>query len=74
MKVLAIPVIIEHKSSDKLALKQHIKSQHEGKRYPCEECDYKATNKCYLKEHILTKHRGQVYSCDQSNYEKKRKE
>ena len=25
-----------------LKMKQHIKSQHEGTRYTCEECEYKA--------------------------------
>ena len=32
-------------------LSQHIKSKHEGVRYPCDQCDYVATGKGHLKIH-----------------------
>ena len=41
----------DHQYNDKNALKYHIQSKHEGKRYSCEKSEYEAGNPQYLKEH-----------------------
>ena len=38
------------------SLMEHIRIQHEGIRYPCNQCDYKATKLYSLKFHMETKH------------------
>ena len=43
-------------SSDKSNLAKHIKSQHQGIVYPCNECEYKAKQTTHLKVHIKNKH------------------
>ena len=35
---------------------RHIKSIHEGVKYPCSYCKYKATQKTHLKQHIISSH------------------
>ena len=45
----------------------HIKSHHEGVKYPCDQCDYKATQKGSLLSHIKSKHEGVKYPCDQGD-------
>ena len=37
-------------------LNKHVKSIHEGVKYPCSDCDYKATRTDNLKTHRLSKH------------------
>ena len=37
-------------------LSQHIKSKHEGIRYPCDQCEYAATTSGHLKQHNQSKH------------------
>ena len=49
-------------------LSQHIKSKHEGVRYPCDQCDYVATEKGHLNAHKQYKHEGIRYPCDQCDY------
>ena len=39
-------------------LKKHIKSKHEGLRYPCDKCEYASTKLSSLTEHIKRKHEG----------------
>ena len=35
---------------------RHIKTVHEGVKFPCEECDYKAAQKFTLMRHKKSKH------------------
>ena len=46
----------------------HIKSKHEGVKYPCNLCDYQATLQCNLITHFKSKHEGVKYSkrCESS--------
>ena len=39
-------------------LKTHIRSKHEGVRYPCSHCEFAATQEGVLKRHIENKHKG----------------
>jgi len=52
----------------KRALLTHIKSTHEGVKYPCEQCDYKATQKSHLLTHIKSIHEGVKFPCKQCDY------
>ena len=49
-------------------LKYHIRSKHEGIRYPCDQCDYKATDKGNLMKHIKSIHEGIRYPCGQCTH------
>ena len=40
------------------------RSEHEGVKYPCNQCDYQATTEGHLQSHILVKHRETVLKCD----------
>ena len=46
----------------------HMKSEHEGVKYPCDQCDYKATWKHSLKRHFKSKHVGVKHACDQCDH------
>ena len=37
---------------------EHVRSKHEGVRYPCSQCDYKATKPSNLKRHVKGFHEG----------------
>ena len=41
-----------------VVLLTHIKSIHEGIKYPCDQCDFKATHKGTLKSHMKSIHEG----------------
>ena len=45
-------------TTKKGSLRKHIKTIHEGVKFPCEQCDYKATQKGDLLRHIKSKHQG----------------
>ena len=47
-------------------LTRHIKSIHEGIKYPCKICNYKAKQQGHLTVHIKTKHKGEgkTYQCN----------
>ena len=49
-------------------LSQHMKSKHEGIRYPCDQCEYAATSSGHLQRHKQSKHEGIRYPCDQCEY------
>ena len=49
-------------------LSQHIKSKHEGVRYPCDQCEYVATEKGHLNTHKKSIHEGIKYLCDRCDY------
>ena len=46
----------------------HIKSIHEGVKFPCIQCDYKVTQKGDLMLHIKSKHEGVRFPCIQCDY------
>ena len=43
-----------------LSIKTHVKSIHEGIRYPCKICDKSFTKSFYLKEHVKSIHKAYV--------------
>ena len=47
----------------------HKKSQYEGVRYVCDQCDYRATHQGNLTSHKKSQHEGVRYYCDQCDYE-----
>ena len=49
----------DYSATRKSHLKIHIKSVHEGEKFPCESCDYLATRKSTLKTHIKSIHEGE---------------
>ena len=53
---------------------QHIKSRHEGKLIPCNQCNYKATHKDDLLTHINSRHEDVEFPCDKCNYKASRRE
>ena len=55
-------------------LDRHIKSIHEGKRYPCSICDQTFTQKTRLYTHIEGLHDGKKYTCKSCNQNFARKD
>ena len=49
-------------------LSTHIKSIHEGVKFPCNQCDYKATQKGNLMTHIKSRHQGVIFPCNLCDY------
>ena len=47
---------------------KHLKSKHQGVKYPCDQCDYKATQKGDLLRHLKSIHEGVKYPCGQCDY------
>ena len=47
---------------------KHVRSKHEGVKYPCSQCDYSATTQYHLKTHIKSIHEGVIYPCNQCEY------
>ena len=45
-----------YKATTKVDLLHHIKSIHEGVKFPCNQCDYQATLQQSLNRHIESKH------------------
>jgi hypothetical protein len=45
-------------------LTTHKQSRHEGKKYPCDSCDYQATERGHITTHKQSKHEGKKYPCD----------
>ena len=43
-------------------MREHIKSKHEGIKYPCNQCD-KQYSRSGLREHKRYKHMGIVHAC-----------
>ena len=52
----------------KHALVRHIRSKHEGVRYPCNQCEYQATTQGSLKTHKESIHEGVKYSCNKCEF------
>ena len=55
-------------------LKGHIKTQHKGLCFSCDQCDSKTQYPAKLKIHIEFKHKGIRHRCDQCNFKALRKE
>ena len=53
---------------DKSTLKKHVRTIHEGAKYPCDQCNHKATRLYSLQQHIKSVHQGVRYQCDQCNH------
>ena len=51
----------DFKATYKSNLLTHIKSIHEGVKYPCDQCDYKATWRSHLLRHLKSKHKAVKY-------------
>ena len=41
----------------KISLSAHMKSVHQGIKYPCKQCEYKATQQSSLKKHFESVHK-----------------
>ena len=63
-----VKFLCDYKATQKRHLLTHLKSKHEGIKYPCDQCDHKATRKGNLLVHIKSKHEGIKYPCDQCEY------
>jgi len=53
---------------DRSTLSKHVRSVHEGVKYPCVQCNHKATTSSHLLQHIRAIHEGIKYPCDQCIY------
>ena len=62
-----------YKASQKRTLSTHIKSKHEGVKFPCDQCDYKASQKGNLWTHIKSQHGGIEFNCDHCDYKASQK-
>ena len=54
----------DYNAKTKGTLSKHIKSRHQGVRFPCDQCDFKATQKASLFRHLASIHKGVKYQCD----------
>ena len=54
--------------TDRRNMMRHVRSKHEGVRYPCNQCDYKAASQSYLKLHIESVHYGVRFPCSQCDH------
>ena len=48
--------------------KKHVKSKHNGVRYPCSHCEHASTRAGGLKIHFENKHEGVRYPCSQCEH------
>ena len=48
----------------KSSLERHIKSSHEGIKYPCNKCDKTYANKVDVKNHVKSVHEGVKFQCE----------
>ena len=63
----------DYKPTRKEHLLRHIKSIHEGVKFPCEQCNYKATHRVNLLAHIKSAHEGVKFPCEQCDYKATKK-
>ena len=50
-----------------LYVTNHVKTVHEGLRYPCDQCDYQGNSMQSLRKHIQSSHEGIKYECEHCN-------
>ena len=50
-------------------LTQHQRVTHEGKNYPCRECDHRAASNGNLTRHQQAIHKGKKFPCMESDYQ-----
>jgi len=50
------------------AMLRHVRTKHEGVKYPCSQCDYTFTQQSNLKQHIESVHEGLKYPCNQCDF------
>ena len=53
----------EFKATSKAHLQIHVKSIHEGQKFPCTQCGSTFTQKENLQTHIKSVHEGQKFHC-----------
>ena len=58
----------EFETTQKGNLQRHIKSVHDGQKFPCPQCEYKATQKGDLKKHNKSVHAGRKFPCPKCEY------
>ena len=65
----------DYSATRKSILQKHMKSIHEGKKYPCSQCESTFTQTGSLKRHIKTVHNGLKFPCTQceSTFTEKRR-
>ena len=56
--------VFKHRSN----MLKHVRSKHEGVKYPCNQCDFRAAKKFNLKKHIESVHEGVKYSCSHCDH------
>ena len=47
---------------------RHVKSVHEGVKFPCQQCEYKAATRGSLLKHVKSVHEGVKFPCKQYEY------
>ena len=50
------------------AMMRHVRTKHEGVKYPCSQCDYTFTQQSNLKQHIESVHESVKYPCSQCDH------
>jgi len=58
----------DYKVTTKKSLNIHVKTRHEGLRYPCEQCDLKFTSKSGVSRHIMSVHMKIRFPCEYCDY------
>ena len=48
---------------------RQLQSIYEGKKQPCDLCDYQATKRGHLTSHKQSKHEGKKYPCNSCDYQ-----
>ena len=63
LNILVILAVIRHQA------RGYQEAIHEGKKYPCRECDYQATSKGHLVRHQQELHDGKKYTCRECEFQ-----
>ena len=63
----------EYKTRNKSHLQNHIKSVHEGQKFPCTQCRSIFSQKAGLQTHIKSVHEGQKFTCHQCEFKASQK-
>ena len=60
--------LCEYQTHARTSLRAHIKSVHEGVRYPCDQCNYESTTAGNLNSHIIAKHQDDILRCEDCGF------